>query len=161
MVYIRFSLSLSHLFSFLWASLCFCGSAGGVGHTASIPALHLSCFPHSFRIFPLDLRSFNVLLLCLRQRSDLLLSNSSLPHTHFDAQGFKSVACPAFFKKTFLPLSPSSVPPVFSRSSPPPASPPLPAVFAGSFSARHPEAAVAPASLPTSVFVVGDDMSKL
>lgn len=37
----------------------------------------------------------------------------------------------------------------------------LPAVFAGSFSARHPEAAVAPASLPTSVFVVGDDMSKL
>lgn len=51
--------------------------------------------------------------------------------------------------------------PVFSRSSPPPVSPPLPAVFAGSFSARHPKAAVAPASLPTSVFVVGDDMSKL
>lgn len=44
---------------------------------------------------------------------------------------------------------------------PPPSPPPLPAVFAGSFSARHPEAAVAPASLPTSVFVVGDDMSKL
>ena len=44
---------------------------------------------------------------------------------------------------------------------PPPPPPPLPAVFAGSFSARHPEAAVAPASLPTSVFVVGDDMSKL
>lgn len=40
-------------------------------------------------------------------------------------------------------------------------SPPLPAVFAGSFSARRPEAAVAPVSLPTSVFVVGDDMSKL
>lgn len=53
------------------------------------------------------------------------------------------------------------MPPVFSRSSPPPASPPLSAVFAGSFSARHPEAAVAPESLPTSVFVVGDDMLKL
>lgn len=52
---------------------------------------------------------------------------------------------------------PPSLPPSVCLSTPPP----LPAVFAGSFSARHPEAAVAPASLPTSVFVVGDDMSKL
>lgn len=37
----------------------------------------------------------------------------------------------------------------------------LSAVFAVSFGARHPEAAVAPASLPTSVFVVEDDMLKL
>lgn len=94
--------------------------------------------------------------------SDAVISTSiTVPcHTHFDAQGFKSTACPFYFWETFLSLSPS-VRPVFSGSPPPPASPPLPAVFAGSFSARHPEAAVAPASLPTSVFVVGDDMSKL
>lgn len=114
-------------------------------------------FPHRSRIFPLRLLS--EASMCCRQACDREAISTSITvpwHTHFDAQGLKSVACPFFSC-----LSPSSVPPVFSRSSPPPASPSLPAVFAGSFSARHPEAAVAPASLPTSVFVVGDDMSKL
>lgn len=65
----------------------------------------------------------------------------------------------AFCLHLLLPLS---LPPsVFLCLFTPPTPPPLPAVFAVSFSARHPEAAVAPASLPTSVFVVGDDMSKL
>lgn len=68
---------------------------------------------------------------------------------------------------SFLSPSPSSSFPSFFMSfslclsTPPTPPPPLPAVFAVSFSARHPEAAVAPASLPTSVFVVEDDMSKL
>lgn len=35
------------------------------------------------------------------------------------------------------------------------------AVFAGGFSSRHPEAAAAPVSRPTSVFVVRDDMWRL
>lgn len=32
----------------LWVSLCFCGSAGGTGHTASVPALYPSGFPPQF-----------------------------------------------------------------------------------------------------------------
>lgn len=105
-------------------------------------------------------------------RTHLHLNNSSSAHTLWCLGLYECCLIHAVLLAaslcvsllSFLSLSPSSFPPSFCLSLslclfPPP--PPLPAVFAGSFSARHPEAAVAPASLPTSVFVVGDDMSKL
>lgn len=58
-VYIHFPLSQVWLVPFvqiLWASLCFCGSAGGMAHTASVSALYLCSHPPSLKIFPLDLQ---------------------------------------------------------------------------------------------------------
>lgn len=77
-----FSTKLVPFVQFLWASLCFCGCAGGAAHTASTTALYLSRFPHSFRIFPLQslVRSFNVLQSCTWDNDFRLNTSSTATH---------------------------------------------------------------------------------